>query len=280
MTKLKVVLALLVAALMVAPSAVAANGPKNKDNDTYVQLLAFNDLHGNLEPPTGSSARVATGPGQTVDAGGAEYFATHIKQLRMTNTNTLVVAAGDAIGASPLVSALFHDEPTIEAMNVWGTDIEGVGNHEFDEGVGELLRMQFGNQNGGTGCHPVDGCQDGTPFGGSIFQYLAANVFYAGTDDTILPPYEIREAGNSKIAFIGLTFEATPTVVTPSAVAGLEFRPEVMTINALVDKLRVEQGVNAFVVLLHQGGAQRTPAPVFPGPASQPDAYTDVNKCV
>ena len=161
-----------------------------------------------------------------------------------------------------------------------GLDVSGVGNHEFDEGVGELLRMQFGNQNGGTGCHPVDGCQDGTPFGGSIFQYLAANVFYAGTDDTILPPYEIREAGNAKIAFIGLTFEATPTVVTPSAVAGLEFRPEVMTINALVDQLRREQGVNAFVVLLHQGGAQRPPAPVFPGPADQPDAYTDVNKCV
>ncbi len=133
------------------------------------------------------------------------------------------MAAGDLIGASPLTSALFHDEPTIEALNSIGLDVSGVGNHEFDEGVDELLRMQYGNQLGGDGCHPVDGCQDGTPFGGSLFQYLAANVFYEDTDDTILPPYEVHKIGNAKIAFIGLTFEDTPTVVTPSAVAGLDF---------------------------------------------------------
>ena len=259
MTKLKVVLALLVAALMVAPSAVAANGPKNKDNDTYVQLLAFNDLHGNLEPPTGSSARVATGPGQTVDAGGAEYFATHIKQLRMTNTNTLVVAAGDAIGASPLVSALFHDEPTIEAMNLWGTDIEGVGNHEFDEGVNELLRMQYGNQNGGDGCHPEDGCQDDDPFGGALFQYLAANVFWKNTNETILPAYEIRKIDNAKIAFIGLTLEGTSSIVSQEGIKDVYFAPEVETVNALVAKLREEKGVRSFVVLVHQGGQQNAP---------------------
>ena len=140
-------------------------------------------------------------------------------------------------------------------------DVTGVGNHEFDEGIDELLRMQYGNQLGGDGCHPIDGCQDGTPFGGSLFQYLAANVFYEHTDTTILPPYEVRKVGNAKIAFIGLTFEGTPTVVTPSGVAGLEFRPEVATVNALVDKLRNEQGVKAFVVLLHQGGFQSPPAP-------------------
>jgi 5'-nucleotidase len=218
---------------------------------------------------------------KTVPAGGIAYLATHIKALRATNPNTITVGAGDMIGASPLVSALFHDEPTIEALNKVGMDVSGVGNHEFDEGVDELLRMQYGNQNGGDGCHPVDGCQDGTPFGGSLFQYLAANVFYAGTDDTILPPYEIREVDNAKIAFIGLTFEGTPTVVTPSAVEGLEFRPEVATVNALVDQLRREQGVNAFIVLLHQGGAQRPPAPpAFPGPAPTGNEYTDVNKCV
>jgi 5'-nucleotidase len=215
-----------------------------------------------------------------VPAGGIAYLATHIDALRATNPNTITVGAGDLIGASPLVSALFHDEPTIEALNEIGLDVSGVGNHEFDEGVDELLRMQFGDQHGGDGCHPVDGCQDGTPFGGSLFQYLAANVFYAGTNETILPPYEVEKAGNAKIAFIGLTFEGTPTVVTPSAVEGLEFRPEVATVNALVDRLRDEQGVKAFVVLLHQGGAQRPPAPVFPGPADQPDAYTDVNRCV
>jgi 5'-nucleotidase len=216
-----------------------------------------------------------------VPAGGIAYLATHIKALRATNANTITVGAGDLIGASPLVSALFHDEPTIEAMNSLGLDVTGVGNHEFDEGVAELLRMRYGNQLGGDGCHPVDGCQDGTPYGGSLFPYLAANVFYAGTDTTILPPYEVRKIGNAKIAFIGLTFEATPTVVTPSAVEGLEFRPEVATVNALVDRLRNQQGVKAFVVLLHQGGTQvPPPPPASPSTTPTGNEYTDVNGCV
>jgi 5'-nucleotidase len=216
-----------------------------------------------------------------VPAGGIAYLATHMKALRSTNPNTITVGAGDLIGASPLVSALFHDEPTIEAVNSLGLDVSGVGNHEFDEGVDELHRMQYGNQFGGDGCHPIDGCQDGTPFAGSLFQYLAANVFYAGTNRTILPPYEVRKVGNAKIAFIGLTFEGTPTVVTPSAVAGLDFRPEIATTNRLVDKLRREQGVKAFVVLLHQGGAQRPPAPpASPSTTPSGDEYTDVNRCV
>jgi len=272
--------------------AVASAAP-SKQGDPHVQLLAINDLHGHLAPNTPGTIQVGccnpvitngvqTGWTQkTVPAGGVAYLATHMKALRSTNSNTLTVAAGDLIGASPLVSALFHDEPTIEAMNSIGLDVTGVGNHEFDEGVDELLRMQYGNQRGGDGCHPVDGCQDGTPFAGSIFQYLAANVFYAGTNTTILPPYEVHTVGNTKIAFIGLTFEGTPSVVTPSAVEGLEFRPEIATTNALVDKLRREQGVKAFVVLLHQGGAQRPPAPPA-SPATTPtgDEYTDVNRCV
>ena len=272
--------------------ALAANGPKDKppkDNDTYVQLLAINDLHGHLAPNTPGSIQTgccnavfnsATPPVQTgwaaktVPAGGIEYLATHIKQLREQNSNTITVGAGDLIGASPLVSALFHDEPVIEAVNAFGMDVSGVGNHEFDEGVPELLRMQNG------GCHPVDGCQDGDGFAGAVFQYLAANVFYEGTEQTILPAYKVEKIDNAKIAFIGLTLEGTPTIVTPSAVAGLEFRPEVATVNALVDKLRNEQGVKAFVVLLHQGGFQNPPSvPVYPAPAN-PDAYTDVNKCV
>jgi 5'-nucleotidase len=264
-----------------------------KHSDTHVQLLAINDLHGHLAPNTPGSIQVGccnpvTQGGvqvgwtqKTVPAGGIAYLATHIKSLRSMNPNTITVGAGDLIGASPLVSALFHDEPTIEALNSIGMDVSGVGNHEFDEGVDELLRMRYGNQHGGTGCHPVDGCQDGTPYGGSLFPYLAANVFYLGTDKTILPPYEVRKVGNAKVAFIGLTLEGTPEIVTPSAVAGLDFRPEVQTVNALVDKLRKEQGVKAFVVLLHQGGTQRPPAPPS-SPSTTPtgDEYTDVNRCV
>jgi 5'-nucleotidase len=264
-----------------------------KQSDTHVQLLAINDLHGHLAPNTPGTIQVGccnpvisggvqTGWTQkTVPAGGIAYLATHIKALRQQTPNTITVGAGDLIGASPLVSALFHDEPTIEALNSIGLDVTGVGNHEFDEGVDELLRMRYGNQRGGDGCHPVDGCQDGTPYGGSLFPYLAANVFYLGTDTTILPPYEVRKVGDAKVAFIGLTLEGTPTIVTPSAVAGLEFRPEVQTVNALVDKLRTEQGVKAFIVLLHQGGAQRPPSPPS-SPSTTPtgEEYTDVNRCV
>jgi 5'-nucleotidase len=292
-------LACLAAALLLLPAAASAHerhrghGHKPK-KDVSLQLLAINDLHGHLAPntpgtiqvgccnPVLSQAGVQTGwAPKTVPAGGIAYLATHIKALRDGNRNTLTVGAGDLIGASPLVSALFHDEPTIEALNSIGMDVSGVGNHEFDEGVDELLRMRYGDQHGGNGCHPVDGCQDGTPFGGSIFEYLAANVFYAGTNETILPPYEIRRVHGAKVAFIGLTFEATPTVVTPSAVEGLEFRPEVQTVNALVDRLRKRAGIEAFVVLLHQGGAQRPPAPpTDPNVTPAGNEYTDVNGCV
>ena len=129
----------LVSAVLLTP--VTAKAPET----VSVQILAVNDFHGNLEPPAGSSGRIGT-----INAGGVEYLATHINSLRATNPNTVVVSAGDMIGASPLLSALFHDEPTIEAFNLIGLDYNAVGNHEFDEGRDELLRMQNG------GCHPTD----------------------------------------------------------------------------------------------------------------------------
>jgi 5'-nucleotidase len=285
------ILGLALTALAVAvPAAQAA--PKEKAKNEHVQLLAINDLHGHLQPNTPGTIQVGccnpvltdgvqTGWGaKTVPAGGVSFLATHIKQLRAQNKNTFTVGAGDMIGASPLISALFHDEPTIEALNSIGFDDIGVGNHEFDEGIAELQRMQYGDQKGGDGCHPTDGCLDGSPFDGAFFKYLAANVFFENSGKTIFPPYEIQKVDGAKIAFIGLTFEGTPTVVTPSGVAGLRFAPEVSTTNALVRKLKREQNVKSFVVLLHQGGTQVPPAPVFPGPADQPDAYMDVNKCV
>jgi 5'-nucleotidase len=274
--------ALVTAVVALLPAtAIAANGPK--DNDTSVQLLAFNDFHGHLEPNTPgtiqtgccvpNSTNTAWTP-MTVPAGGVEYFATHLKDLRTANTNTITVGAGDLIGASPLISGLFHDEPTIHALNAIGVDVSGVGNHEFDEGIQELYRMQFG------GCAGPDTCVVDKVFPGAFFQYLAANVFFAGTDETILPAYEIKKIDNAKIAFIGLTLEGTPSIVTPAGVAGLEFRPEIQTTNALVQKLRNENGVRAFVVLLHQGGFQNPPPPgPFTSPPN-PNGYTDVNRCV
>jgi 5'-nucleotidase len=249
MRKLLVALALLCAVAFPA-SGLAADSPKDKD--TYVQLLAINDFHGHVESTTPGTIIPSTGP-PAIPAGGAEYLSTWVKNLRDRNSNTLFVASGDLVGASPLTSALFHDEPTVEALNLMGLDVSGIGNHEFDEGLAEIYRLLNG------GCHPVDGCQDGTPFFGSIYGYLAANVFFEGTNETVLPPYEIRKIDNAKIAFIGMTFENTPLVVVPSAIEGLEFRPEVATANALVHKLRDEQGVRTFVILLHQGGFQNTP---------------------
>lgn len=239
-----------------------------KPNSTInVQILAINDFHGNLEaiPSTSSSGRVETTP-----AGGAEYLATHIANLRALNPNTVVVSAGDLIGASPLLSALFHDEPTIEAFNAIGLDFNAVGNHEFDEGLAELVRMQEG------GCHPVDGCLDGDDFSGADFEFLAANVVYAeeGDDrhghghghghhddpDTIFPAYKIKKFNNVKIAFIGMTLEGTPSIVTPSGVAGLQFLDEAETVNDLIPQLK-RKGVETIVVLIHEGGVQASPAP-------------------
>lgn len=214
-------------------------------HEVDVQILALNDFHGNLEPPTGSSGRV--GPSGTPEYGGAEYIASHVRALEQTNRNTIMVSAGDLIGASPLLSALFHDEPTIEAMNYIGLDLNAVGNHEFDEGTTELLRMQRG------GCHPVDGCLDGDGFGGANFKFLAANVVNETTRRTLFPPFSIQNFNGAKVAFIGMTLEGTPTIVSPSGVAGFDFLDEADTVNALVPELN-RRGVNAIVVLVHEGG--------------------------
>jgi 5'-nucleotidase len=236
--------ALLFAAVLVmalgAVSVAGAIPPKIID----VQILALNDFHGNLEPPSGSSGRIGT-----VNAGGVEYLATHIDALRSTNPNTVVVSAGDMIGASPLLSALFHDEPTIEAFNLMGLDFNAVGNHEFDEGWQELLRMQNG------GCHPVDGCLDGDDFAGANFQYLAANVINDATGRPIFDPVGIKVFNRARIGFIGMTLEGTPSIVTPSGVEGLSFKDEADTANALVPILK-SRGVETIVVLIHEGGAQ------------------------
>jgi len=244
-------LATAAAALLLPSGASAAHKPK-KHKDDHVQVLAVNDFHGNLEPPTGSSGRTLLADGTTVDSGGAAYLATHVKQLEAGQRNSIFVGAGDLIGASPLVSALFHDEPTVEAFNLMGLDASAVGNHEFDEGVDELLRIQNG------GCHPVDGCQFHDPYEGAAFRYLAGNVVYENSGMPILPPYVVRKFGKSKVAFIGLVLQATPTIVTPAGVAGVDFLPEAATANALVRRLRKKQHIQSFVIAIHEGGRQTT----------------------
>ncbi|MFF0556595.1 bifunctional metallophosphatase/5'-nucleotidase [Streptomyces sp. NPDC004266] len=217
-----------------------------------VQLLSFNDLHGNLEPPAGNSGQVTRikedGTTEKIDAGGVEYLATHLRQARQGNRYSITAAAGDMIGASPLLSGLFHDEPTIEALNDLDLDVTSVGNHEFDEGATELARMQNG------GCHPTDGCYvAGKTFQGADFPYLAANVTNEKTGKPILDPTFIWEKDGVRIGFIGVTLEGTPNVVTAAGVKGLKFGDEVETINKYT-KILERKGVKSIVALVHEGG--------------------------
>jgi 5'-nucleotidase len=215
-----------------------------------LRILAVNDFHGNLRPPAGG-IRIADPDDKTkkitVAAGGAEHMATLVRQLRERAGNNIFVAAGDLIGASPFLSAMFHDEPTIESLSMMGLAIASVGNHEFDEGKEELLRMQNG------GCHPIDGCQGPHRFPGAKFHYLSASTFDSNTGKTVFPAYEIRQFQGIPVAFIGLTLKGTPDIVSPVGVAGLEFRDEADTVNALVPELKA-RGVEAIVVLIHEGG--------------------------
>jgi 5'-nucleotidase len=215
-----------------------------------LRIVAINDLHGYLQPPPGG-IRI-TDPDDrnqkiVVPAGGVETMATVVRQLRKQAKNSIFVAAGDLIGASPFLSAMFHDEPTIESVSMMGLAISAVGNHEFDEGEAELLRMQNG------GCHPVDGCRGPHPFTGAKFHYLAASTIVKSTGKTLFPPYEIREFGGVPVAFIGLTLKGTESIVSPVGIADLEFKDEADTVNALIPELKAK-GVEAIVVLIHQGG--------------------------
>ncbi len=240
----------------------------------------MNDFHGYLEPPAGSSGRIVDDTGATVDAGGAEYLATHVKQLRRERVEkySMLVGAGDLVGGSPLLSALFHDEPTVEFFSQLGMFASAVGNHEFDEGITELLRLQNG------GCHPVDGCFDSDGFAGAKFTYLAANVRDEKTGRLVMPAYAIKrlERGLS-IGFIGMPLQGTPSIVTAAGVKGLVFGDEVEATNRAVRALH-KRGVHAIVLLLHQGdetsaGARPNNCQAIPGPgraiAEKVDADVD-----
>jgi 5'-nucleotidase len=215
-----------------------------------LRILAINDFHGYLRPPSGG-IRISDPDDVTrkiaVPAGGAEHMATLVKELREGRKNTIFVAAGDLIGASPFLSAMFHDEPTVESLSMMGLELASVGNHEFDEGKVELKRMQNG------GCHPVDGCQGPHPFPGAKFHYLAASTIEKDTGKTIFPPYEIRQFDGIPVGFIGLTLKGTPDIISPTSAAGLEFKDEADTVNASVAELKA-RGVEAIVVLIHEGG--------------------------
>ncbi len=213
-----------------------------------VQILAFNDFHGNLEAPPPVEVTEPDGARRKIQTGGVANLAGALSELRRGHPNTVTVSAGDTIGASPLVSANYLDEPTIQAMNLLGLEFNSVGNHEFDRGSDELKRIQSG------------GCRKFTrrtpcavePFTGARFQYLAANVI-EGDGTTIFPATGIKHFGPITIGFIGMTLKGTAGIVTPSGVKGLSFADEAASANALVPKLKAE-GADAIVLLIHQGG--------------------------
>lgn len=241
-----------------------------------VKIIGFNDFHGTLRSPGN-----LTFSGVATPIGGIDYFAGYVDAMRAKNpANTVILSAGDLIGASPLVSALFHDEGTVEAMNRLGLqgdgsvayrlDYDAVGNHEFDEGKDELKRMQNG------GCHPTDAlhtCQGnlvGTPnpFEGAKFKFLSANVVETAAGKTLFPAFQIKIVNGIRMAFIGLVLEGTPSVVTPTGVAGLEFKDEADATNALIRQLR-NSGVETIVVSIHEGGFQ----------SSTPNTIAGYNAC-
>ncbi|HYU58250.1 MAG TPA: bifunctional metallophosphatase/5'-nucleotidase [Actinomycetota bacterium] len=231
-----------------------------KDRTTDVHLLAFNDLHGNLEAASlNLYGRFA---------GGAAYLAKAVKDRQaLCGPYQATILAGDNIGASPLQNGLFHEEPITIASNLMHVDFASVGNHEFDKGKDELLRIQNG------GCH-ADGCT-GAPYAlangsstdvypGADFQYLSANVVVNATGDTLFPPYAIKKFTSTdgkkfSVGFIGEVLESTPTIVTPAGVAGLTFQHEADAANLAVQEL-ADRGVKIPILVIHQGGFQSSPA--------------------
>ena len=248
-------LALAISTLALSACATATIDPSDtlSASPVTVRVIGTNDFHGNLEPLRRPfNERHADGTSDPVSVGGLAAYAATIGLLRQQNEYSLVISAGDMIGASPLISSLFLDEPTITAMNELGLDFAAVGNHEFDRGWRELQRIQTG------GCNKLsmrEPCQV-EPFKGASFTILSANVIHKDGGEPLFPASAIRVFGTGdgavSVGVIGLTLEATPTLVTPSGVDGLGFIDEAQAINAEVEQLE-EAGADAIVVAIHQG---------------------------
>lgn len=212
----------------------------NSNKPINIKILAFNDFHGNLITP-------ALDPESSVkeQLGGIEALHHTVSSIKNKNPYTIVVSAGDLIGASPLLSSMLHDEPTMVAMDLLGLEFSAVGNHEFDHGIKELFRMQYG------GCLPRN-CKMQSEFKGAKFKYLAANVIDVKDKKPIFPAYQIKYFGKIPVAFIGVVTREVKSLVSPK-LDEVEFLDEAQTINNLIPELK-SKGVKAIVVLMHEGG--------------------------
>jgi len=215
-----------------------------------VNLVAINDFHGHLEAETVKYTSVKDRKEHEVHAGGIATLGAALQAWRREDSELLLVGAGDLIGASPALSGTWADEPTIEALNLMGMRLSALGNHELDQGKDELLRQQHG------GCkspRPDAACKFRPDFSGAKFTYLAANVLDTATGKPFLPAYRIEQVRGVKIAFLGAVLRDAVAMVQASGVKGLSFHDEAESINRYIPELKA-QGVNAFVVLIHEGG--------------------------
>ncbi len=239
--------------------AITKNNKNNKNRFIQVQLLGVNDFHGQLEMSRKFKGRYV---------GAAEYLAAYLKQREAKNKNTFLVHAGDMVGGSPPVSSLLQEEPTIEVLNKMGFDLGTLGNHEFDRGVKEMLRLIQGGTN-----------QNDGYFSGAHFPYVCANLIDEKTGKTLFPPYEIKKFNGIPIGFIGVVISDTPKIAPPNQTAGVKFTNEVKAINHSVTELK-KKDVKAIVVLAHNGGSQSSPNGTAKGQiiemATMVDAEVDV----
>lgn len=230
-----------------------------RERTVSIKLLGINDYHGQLAP------RLVSGR----PAGGAVVLGAYLRDATERNPgSSAIVHAGDLVGASPPSSALLQDEPAVQFVNALGNshcstefqlnpfcNVVGTpGNHEFDEGIDELLRLLNGG-NHANGPFLVPNWE------GATYANVTSNVVDEDTGRTILPPLTIKILGGISVAFIGAVLEATPTVVTPTGVAGLRFLDEADSINRYVPLLKL-LGIRTIVVTIHQGGRQTA----FEGP--------------
>jgi 5'-nucleotidase len=234
-------------------------GRPGKKRTVELKILGFNDFHGRLA----EGSRVGGRP-----VGGAAVLASYLRAAQAGKEDrTLIIHAGDHVGATPPESALLQDEPSIQFVNLLSNSacvsrhgqercnvIGTLGNHEFDEGRDELLRMLEGG-NHATGPFLQD------PYPGALFPYVNSNVFVEAHNEHLIAPAVIRELAGVKVGVIGAVLKETPTIVTPAGVAGLEFRDEAESINAQVRRLK-RRGVNTIVVAIHQGAPQ---SPTYTG---------------
>ncbi|MDZ5610061.1 bifunctional metallophosphatase/5'-nucleotidase [Bacillus pseudomycoides] len=201
--------------------------------DVSVQILGLNDFHGQLNT-------TSTLHGKAV--GRADYVAAYIESYRDKNHNTLLVHTGDMIGGSPPISALFHDEPTMEFLNNLQFDIGTIGNHEFDRGPDALQQLISGHSS-----------TEANSFSGSSFPYVCANVLDSSTKQTLFPPYIIKWIDGIPIAFIGVVTKDTPFLTMHTDMSSVLFLDEASSINSYVHQLQ-KKGIHAFVILAHLGG--------------------------